>query len=59
MNDNSKNLHYSSTEHNNELKLDKALIKLIMQMQSLPEDVVIGFLKVQGTYKVDNVRKEN
>jgi hypothetical protein len=59
MNDSIENRHRSETKTMNELKLDVALVKVIMQTQSLPEDVVIEFLKIQGSFSVDNVRKEN
>jgi hypothetical protein len=59
MNDNTENQANSETKVMNELKLDPALVKVIMQTQSLPEDVVIEFLKIQGSFTVDNVRKEN
>jgi hypothetical protein len=59
MNDNNENRHGSETKTMNEFKLDAALVKVIMQTQSLPEDVVIEFLKIQGSFAVDNVKKEN
>jgi hypothetical protein len=59
MNDNTEKQRNSVTKVKNELRLDPALVKVIMQTQSLPEDVVIEFLKIQGSFSVDNVRKEN
>lgn len=59
MNDNTEKQRYSVTKVKNELRLDAVLVKVIMQTQSLPEEIVIEFLKIQGTFTVDNVRKEN
>lgn len=41
------------------LNIDTELIIKIMEVQSLPKEVVIELLKIQGSLKVDYARKEN
>ena len=62
MNDNKDKSEKSNekiSESRSGIKSIEELIQRIVEVQSLPENVVIEFLEAQGSLKVDNVKKEN
>ncbi len=62
MNDNKDKLEKSAekiSESYSEIKSTEDLIQRIIEVQSLPENVVLEFLKAQGSLKIDNDKKEN
>lgn len=62
MNDNKDKSEKSNekiSESRSGIKSIEELIQRIVEVQSLPENVVIEFLEAQGSLRVDNVKKEN
>lgn len=62
MNDNKDKSEKSNekiSESRSGIKSIEELIQRIVEVQSLPENVVIEFLEAQGSLKVDNDTKEN
>lgn len=62
MNDNKDKSEKSNekiSESRSGIKSIEELIQRIVEVQSLPENVVIEFLEAQGSLKVDNDKKEN
>lgn len=62
MNDNKDKSEKSNekiAESRSGIKSIEELVQRIVEVQSLPENVVIEFLEAQGSLKVDNDKKEN
>lgn len=58
MSESSQNQKINNSDIQNKFNFDPDLAKKIMEVQSLPEEVVVEFLRIQGTFNSNNDAKE-